>query len=179
MKLLSLQRPYALHCNFDNGLFSVPLELSGRKVSGLRDVNQSFPTGNYQLVRPVLENGRITLQVDLNEVQVKLIASKEQHMMQFYCSRYLNNAYRFYWRSKGLCYANPPFSQVTKVLTKNALQGGRVMLCTPDWCTTGEHAYRRRLLDRMTVGRTDLPDGPIYVLEDPQETMPAAEWNSF
>ena len=31
--------------------------------------------------------------VDLNEVQVELFASKEQHMMQLYCSRYLNNAY--------------------------------------------------------------------------------------
>ena len=28
-KLLSLQRPYALHCDVGSGLFSVPLELSG------------------------------------------------------------------------------------------------------------------------------------------------------
>ena len=27
-KLLSLQRPYALHCDFGSGLFSVPVELS-------------------------------------------------------------------------------------------------------------------------------------------------------
>ena len=36
VKMLSLQRPYSLHCQFDSGLFSVPLELSGRKESGLR-----------------------------------------------------------------------------------------------------------------------------------------------
>ena len=42
MKLLSLQRPYALHCNFGNGLLSVPLELSGRKESGLCYVNRSY-----------------------------------------------------------------------------------------------------------------------------------------
>ena len=53
--------------------------------------------------------------VDLNEVQVEMLASKEQHMMQLYCSRYLNNAYCFYWRSMGLCYANPPFSQLAKL----------------------------------------------------------------
>ena len=40
-KLLSLQCPYALHCNFGSGLFSVPLQLSGRKESGLRYVNRS------------------------------------------------------------------------------------------------------------------------------------------
>ena len=36
VKMLSLKRPYSLHCNFGSGLFSVPLELSGRKESGLR-----------------------------------------------------------------------------------------------------------------------------------------------
>ena len=130
-------------------------------------------------MRPVLENGLAALQVDLNEVQVELFTSKEQHMMQLYCSRYLKNAYRFYWKSTGLCYANPPFSQLAKVLTKIALEGARVVLCTHNWGTTGEHAYCRRLLDRMTVGRTDLSNGPIYVPEDSQETMPAPKWGSF
>ena len=31
VKPFSLQRPYALHCNFGSGLFSVPIELLGRK----------------------------------------------------------------------------------------------------------------------------------------------------
>ena len=51
--------------------------------------------------------------------------------------------------------------------------------CTPDWGTTGEHAYWRRLSDRMTVGRPELSNGPIYIPEDSQETMPAADWRSF
>ena len=73
-----------------------------------------------------------------------------------------------------LCYANPPFSQLAKVLTEIAVEGARVVLYTPDWGTTWEHAYWRRLLDRMTVGRTKLPNGPIYVPEDSQETMLAS-----
>ena len=178
VKLLSLQRPYALHCGFGSGLFSVPLEPSGPKDSGLRYVNRSYRTENYQLVRPVLENGLAALQVDLNEVQVELFASKEQHMMQLYCLRYLNNAYCFYWRSMGLCYANPPFSRLARVLAKIALEGARVILCTPDWGTTGEHTYWKRLLDGMIVGRAELPKGPIYVPKDSQETMPAPEWGS-
>ena len=36
VKMLSLQRPYSLHCDFGSGLFSVPLELSGQKEFGLR-----------------------------------------------------------------------------------------------------------------------------------------------
>ena len=42
VKMLSLQRRYALHCDFGSGLFSVPLELSGQKESGLRYVNRSY-----------------------------------------------------------------------------------------------------------------------------------------
>ena len=42
MKLLSLRCPYALHSDFGSGLFSVPLELSGRNESGLRYVNRSY-----------------------------------------------------------------------------------------------------------------------------------------
>ena len=68
VKLLCLQRPYALHRGFGSGLFSVPPELSGRKESSLRYVNRSDGTENYQLVRPVLEYGLAALQVDLNEV---------------------------------------------------------------------------------------------------------------
>ena len=34
VKMLSLQRPYSVHCDFGNGLLSVPLELSGRKSLG-------------------------------------------------------------------------------------------------------------------------------------------------
>ena len=39
VKLLSLRPSYVLHCDFGSGLFSVPLELSQQKESGLRYVN--------------------------------------------------------------------------------------------------------------------------------------------
>ena len=52
-------------------------------------------------------------------------------------------------------------------------------MCTPDWGCSGEHAYWRRMLDRMTVGRVQLPDGPIYVPEDSDTAMEAPEWASF
>ena len=78
-----------------------------------------------------------------------------------------------------LCYANPSFSQVCKMLTKITLEGPRMVLCTPDWGTRGEHTYWRRLWDCMTVGRTELPDHLMYVSEHPQENMPAPDWGSF
>ena len=86
LKLLCLQRPYALHCHFGAGILSVPLELSERKESGVSYLYRFYRTENYQLVRPHLENGLAALQIDLNEVQVDLFASREQHLMQLYCS---------------------------------------------------------------------------------------------
>ena len=84
-KMLSLQRPYSLHCDFGSGLFSVPLESSGRKESGLRyAAKTNYRTENYQLARHVLENRLAALQVTLDEIQVELFASQQQHIMQFF-----------------------------------------------------------------------------------------------
>ena len=178
--MLSLQRPYSLHCDFHSGLFSVSLELLGRKESGLRyAASTNYCTENYQLARYVLENGLAALQVSLDEIQVELFASQQQHIMQLYCSKHLNNAFRFFWKAMGLAYANPPFSLLTKVLIKIAYEGGRVVMCTPDWGCSGEHAYWRRNLDRMTVERVQLPDSPIYVPEDSDTGMQAPEWATF
>ena len=122
VKMLSLQRPYSLHCDFGSGLFPVPLELSGRKEPGLRyAAKTNYPTENYQLARHVLENGLAALQVTLDEIQMEVFASQQQHIMQLYCSKHLNNAFRFFWKAMGLAYANPPSSLPAKVLTKNRL----------------------------------------------------------
>ena len=112
VKMLSLQRPYCLHCDFGSGLVSVPLELSGRKESGLRyAAKTNYRTENYQLTRHVLENGLAVLQVSLDEIQVELFQSQQQHIMQLYCSKNLDNAFCFFWKAMSLAYANPPFSQ--------------------------------------------------------------------
>ena len=110
---------------------------------------------------------------------MELFASKQQHNMQLYFLRHLNNAFRFFWKAMGLAYANPPCSLLAKVLTKIAYEGGRVVTCTPDWGCSGEGAYWRRMLDQMTVGRVHLPDGPINMPEDSDTAMQAPEWASF
>ena len=180
VKMLSLQTPYSLDCDFGSGLFSVLLELSGQKESGLRyAANTKYHTENYQLAGHVLENGLAALQVTLDEIQVELFASQQQHIMELYCLKHWSNAFRFFWKAMGLAYANSPFSLLAKVLTKIAYEGGRVVMCIPDRGCSCEHAYWRRMLDRMTVGRVQLPDGSIYVPENSDTAMQAAEWASF
>ena len=156
------------------------MELPGRKESGLRyTAKTNYRTENYQLARHVLENGITTLQASLDEIQIELFASQQQHIMQLYCSKYMNNAFHFSWKAMGLAYANPPFSLLAKVVTKFAYDVGRVVMCTPDWGCSGEHTYWRQLLDQMTVGRVQLPDGPLYMPEDSDTAMQAPEWASF
>ena len=77
VKMLSLQRPHSLHCNFGSGLFSVPLELSGRKESRLRyAAKTNYRTENNQLARHVRENGLAAVQVTLDEIQVEFFAGR-------------------------------------------------------------------------------------------------------
>ena len=130
VKMFSLRRPYSLHCDCGSGLLSVPLELSGQKESGMRyAAKTNYRTENYQLACHVLENRPAALQV---VIQVELSASQQRHIMQLYCSKHLNKAFRFLWKAMGLAYANPPFSLLPKVLTKIAYEGGRAVMCTPD-----------------------------------------------
>ena len=180
VKVLSLQRPYSLHCDFGSGLFSVPLEQSGRKESRLRYAAQTnYCTENYQLARHILEKRLAALQVTLDEIQMESFASQQQHIMQLYCSKHLNNPFRFFWKAMGLAYANPPFSLLVNVLNKIAYEGGRVVMCTPDWGCSGGLPYWCRMLDKITLGRVQLPDGPIYVPQDSDTAMQAPEWAIF
>ena len=64
---------------------------------------------------------------------MELFARQQQHIMQLYCSKHFNNAFRFFWKAICLAYANPPFSLLARVLTKIAYEGRRVVVCTPDW----------------------------------------------
>ena len=180
VKMLSLPRPYSLHCNFGSGLFFVPLELSGRNKSVVRyTAKTNYRAENYQLARHVLENGLAALQVSHDEIRVESLTSQQQHIMQLYCSKHLGNAFLFFCKAMGLAYANPPFSLLAKVITKIAYEGGRLVMCFPDWGCSGEHAYWRQLLNQMTVRRVQLPHGPIYVPADSDTAMQAPEWASF
>ena len=115
VKMLSLQRPYSMHCNYASWLCSVPLELLGRKESGLRYASKTnYRTETYQLARHVLENGVAALHGNLDEIQVELFASQQQHFMQFpiiytpgSAAWDTSNSFaegKMVWRGSGQCY---------------------------------------------------------------------------
>ena len=128
VKMLSLQPPYALNCNFGSGLFSVLWELPRRKESGLRYAARTkYRTENYHLAQHVLENGLAAPQISVDDIQVELMASQHLPFMQLSCAKHLNNAFRLPSKVMGLAYANPPFSLLTKVLSEIAYEGGSMV----------------------------------------------------
>ena len=82
----------------------------------------------------------------------------------------------------GLAYGNPPFSLLAKVITKIAYEEGKVVMCTPDWGRSGEHAYWCRMLDQITVGSVQLPDAamvPFTCLSTQTQLCRPLSWASF
>ena len=102
-------------------------------------------------VTKTLQHSCVCVRRHIDGTVGELHSSQQQHIMQLYCSNNLNNAFRFFWKAMGPAYAKPPSSLLAKVLTKIAHEGGRVVMCTPDWGCSGEHAYWRHMLDPMTA----------------------------
>ena len=53
--------------------------------------------------------------------------------------------------------------ELGKGLTKVALEGSRMVLCSPDWGAHGENEYWRTLLDKLTLTPIQMLDQAIYV----------------
>ena len=60
-------------------------------------------------------------------------------------------------------------------------EGQDVPLVRPSSCNVkgGIPSSRRYLPIYLTVRRTELPNGPVYVFEDPEQTMRAPEWSNL
>ena len=163
-------QPYLLYVDHGNGTESVPLEQSEYTSSYVR-VSKEEPsnmmaasrTEDYQLLGEVLDQGLKELGYSREDLSVELFASNKQHVLDLYCSKGKICSYKFYWPSFGMAYGNPRFSELGKVLTKVALEGSRMVLCSPEWGAHGGNVYWRTLLDRLTISSVRLPDEAICV----------------
>ena len=80
---------------------------------------------------------------------VDLYANWRNNTEAFHCIP-LNSCCGYDWSRLGLCWANPPWSYILKILNKAVLDRAKVVVITPDWGQTGEAAKWRPLLDRLT-----------------------------
>ena len=165
---LTRQAPPFLHVEQGDGRESVPLEQSDHTSSYLRVCKKDPSTRmvasemkDYGLVGNVLDQGLKELGYSREDLNVELLTSYKQHNLDLYCSKGQNCCYKIYWRSFGMAYGNPRFSELGKVLTKVVLERSRMVLCSPDWGANGGNEYWRTLLGKLTLTSIQLPGDAI------------------
>ena len=183
---LNLQAPYVLQVDHGDWWESVALEQSQHTSSYMRVCKKEPSTmmvaskaEDYQLLGDVLNEGPKELGYSSKDLNVELLASDKQHVLDLYCSKWKNCCYKFYWPSCGMTYGNPRFSELGKVLTKVALGRSRMVLCSPDWGAHGGNEYWRTLLDKLTLTFIQLPDDAIYVPLGTKTPIGKPGWGSM
>ena len=155
---------------------SLPVTITGEEPSS--QLLAASKLVDYQLDKKVLVEALREMGFTLEDVNVELFATRRQHVLDLYCSPGVNSAYKFYWAALGLCYGNPRFSDLGKVLTKAAWERARLLLCTPDCGASGGNKYWKTLLDHMRITTVQLPDAEIYVPPGGKKPMKRPGWSS-
>ena len=118
--------------------------------------------------------------IDLGDLRptVDLYANPKNHTEPLYCTP-LNSCYAYNWHDFQLCWANPPWSHLEKMVTKAVLDRAHVLVICPVWGQTGEAAAWRPFLDRRTKLRVPTPDVPLYLPDGATSPLPAPRWGSI
>ena len=109
---------------------------------------------------------------------VDLYANPKNYTEPLYCTL-LNSCYAYNWHDFHLCWANPPWSHLEKMVTKAFLDRAQVLVICPDWGQTGEAAAWRPFLNRMTKVRVPIPDVPLSLPDGATSPLPAPRWGSI
>lgn len=144
-----------------------------------------YQTEDYKLRVSVRDQVLLKFSLRPENLEVDLFAGPKNNQVHLFCSKQIS-AWKFNWRKlthnahEGWLWANPPFSKLAKAITKVALEGVRVIMVTPDWGASGQNAYWRQLLDRLTVQRTVLSQIPLYEkYGDANKLLPSPHWSTL
>ena len=128
----------------------------------------------------LLHSLREQVLIDLGDLRssLDLYANPKNHTEPLYCTP-LNSCYAYNWHHFQLCWANPPWSQLEKMVTKAVLDRAQVVVICPDWGQTGKAAAWRKCLDRMTKVRVPIADVPLYLQDGAASPLPSPRWKSI
>ena len=138
---------------FDGKLF--PLKQA--RVDGMRvfKIHRAFKKESYTLTREIKENALQSLGVSRSDFVVDLFASFCNAQEPRFCTR-KNSAFFYDWTSlsqHGLLWANPPFSQMERVMGKVVKEPCRIVLVTPNW----KGSNWERLLNKLSQAQYFVP----------------------
>ena len=149
-------------------------------AQGLHRIFRMFKKESYTLIEKVKGEALAQLEVPSSCISVDLFANHRNFQESLYCTRQ-NSAWRYNWAKLRLnesefLWANPPFSQLDKVLTKLAVEPTRLILVTPDW----PGVYWARLLEKLAVAQVLVDKGtPLYQGDWDKKPLPSPQWNTL
>ena len=132
----------------------------------IRRLFRLFKTESYSLTQSLRKDVLTSLDLSPNSISVDMFANHANFQESFYLTK-SNSAFRYNWQKllggpEEFLWANPPFSQLSKVITKLCLEPTRLILVHPDWVDQ----YWSPLLREITISRVQIPSGtPVFVID--------------
>lgn len=119
------------------------------------------------------------LGIKKTDVEVDLFASHLDAQEKKYMT-VENSAWRYNWQKlsqgAGILWANPPFEEMGKLLTKACLEPCRMVLVTPNW----EKYGWKKMLEEITLKRHVIAPGtPIYEKANSTRLLPGRHWETW
>ena len=140
----------------------------------IKRIFRMFKTESYSLVKSFPQETLRHLEVLPHQICVDLFANHLNHQEPQYLTKG-NSAFRYNWTkllrsSDDFLWANPPFSQLSKVVTKFCLEPTRCVLVHPEWIDQ----YWSPLLKDITVARVEIASGtPLFVSDHSKKPLPS------
>lgn len=139
-----------------------------------------FKKESYTLIAGVKEQALKKLGVKPQHLVVDMFANSLNKQSPLFCTRQ-NSAFGYDWthlleKEEEILWANPPFSQLVKVLTKLVLEPTRMVLVTPKW----ENTEFWNLLDLVKVAQVEIEGGtPLYIGDWDSTPLPSPSWQTL
>jgi len=121
------------------------------------------------------------LEIPKQKVNIDLFANHKNFQESMYCTRQ-NNAFWYDWSElskdgEEILWANPPFSQLDKVLTKLAMEENcKMVIVTPNW--PGD--YWMRILEKVSFKQFCIPaKSQLYKGDWDKKPLPPPQWETI
>ena len=115
------------------------------------------------------------------QLTIDMFANHCNFQESMYCTRQ-NNAFHYDWselckNGEDILWANPPFSQLDKVMTKLALEKAcKMVIVTPNW----QGDYWMRVLEKISQKQVCIPAGvPLYKGDFDKKALPSPQWETL
>ena len=140
----------------------------------IKRIFRMFKTESYSLTPAIRRDVFQELGVPTSQICVDVFANHANNQEPFYMTK-ANSAFRYNWSkllrsSSDFLWANPPFSQLSKVVTKFCLEPTRCILVHPEWVDQ----YWSPLPRDVTVARVEIKSGtPLFLSDKSKKPLPS------